>query len=423
MQQYHVSICCETCNGLGCNGRLLGCWQYKVLPVLRAVQAHGDVLQGWMLAQLQLAASQSSAMTTAGTAAAQAGVSAAGAHAASDGGSGFGGGAAADTLRRLDTFLAANWQLYEEFVADLVHKVCGTAAAVCSNALCLLDFCDALVCPKAATQCRVLPADRTHTTLLCFFFCSLSRSDRDSQFKLLNLVLCLYCPAASHCSRLEPRWPQQRFLHPMLEGSDATVPNNSSSVLLFFFRLALQVLPQEADAAAAASCQQAVGKLILQLLLHLTAAWPPPQLAELTKQLLAAPAAASQLPSTDSVTAPAPILLRVRGKAAAGSPNTFVDPSNNGTAQHSSTRGSMGSSSGSAASDAAGVVVALLRLLQSCRLCSWQALAGADNEEAAGAALAALYACSLEAGQSGSSGLADMPATAVEAQKVGCHCQ
>lgn len=72
------------------------------------LQAHGEVLQGWAAAQLRLAASQSSSSTTAAAPCDSQDVFA---------------GSADDTLRRLDTFLAANWQLYEEFVADMLHKV------------------------------------------------------------------------------------------------------------------------------------------------------------------------------------------------------------------------------------------------------------------------------------------------------------
>jgi hypothetical protein len=73
------------------------------------LQAHGEVLQGWAAAQLRLAASQASRSSTTA--------------AVSGGDDAVADGSGDDTWRPLDTFLAANWQMYEEFAADILHKV------------------------------------------------------------------------------------------------------------------------------------------------------------------------------------------------------------------------------------------------------------------------------------------------------------
>jgi hypothetical protein len=67
------------------------------------------VLQGWSLAQLRLAATQASSSTNAALGPSSSGE--------------LVSGSAVDTLRRLDTFLAANWQMYEGFAAEVLHKV------------------------------------------------------------------------------------------------------------------------------------------------------------------------------------------------------------------------------------------------------------------------------------------------------------
>jgi hypothetical protein len=64
---------------------------------LCAAQVHGQVLAGWSLHQLTQAAQQA--------------------------GVGSAGESSADTLRRLDTFLAANWQAYLEFAESMVQQV------------------------------------------------------------------------------------------------------------------------------------------------------------------------------------------------------------------------------------------------------------------------------------------------------------
>jgi hypothetical protein len=80
------------------------CWQLSMIAqsggylCLRAAQVHGRVLAGWSLHQL-LQAAQQPCVDSAGEP------------------------SAADTLRRLDTFLAANWQAYLEFAEGMVQQV------------------------------------------------------------------------------------------------------------------------------------------------------------------------------------------------------------------------------------------------------------------------------------------------------------
>lgn len=70
---------------------------YDAIMAPHAVlQVHGQVLEGWMLNQLAQAAQQRAQ------------------GAAAD---------AAQTLRRLDTFLAAIWQAYVEFTEDMAKQV------------------------------------------------------------------------------------------------------------------------------------------------------------------------------------------------------------------------------------------------------------------------------------------------------------
>jgi hypothetical protein len=80
------------------------------------MQVHGQVLAGWSLNQLGQAAQQAAAHGSAGEAS-----------------------AAAATLQRLDTFLAANWQAYVEFAEAMVQQVrCALGAVdVHSCGLCL----------------------------------------------------------------------------------------------------------------------------------------------------------------------------------------------------------------------------------------------------------------------------------------------
>jgi hypothetical protein len=70
-------------------------------------QVHGHVLAGWTLNQMALAAQQ---------AAQESSNSSAGVNQA-----------AAGTLSRLDTFLAANWQAYVEFADCIMQQVCRVA--------------------------------------------------------------------------------------------------------------------------------------------------------------------------------------------------------------------------------------------------------------------------------------------------------
>lgn len=81
---------------------------FCVTPLLH-VQAHGAVLQGWAAAELRLAAGRAGRIRTVNGAAETQG--------------GLANDSAAATLRRVDTFLAANWQMYEEFAAEVLHKV------------------------------------------------------------------------------------------------------------------------------------------------------------------------------------------------------------------------------------------------------------------------------------------------------------
>uniref|UniRef100_A0A383WF28 Uncharacterized protein n=1 Tax=Tetradesmus obliquus TaxID=3088 RepID=A0A383WF28_TETOB len=259
-----------------------------LVPVAALAKAHGEVLQGWAAAQLRLAASQSSSSTTAAAPCDSQDVFA---------------GSADDTLRRLDTFLAANWQLYEEFVADMLHKV----------------------------------------------------------------------------------------------------------------------LPHESDAAAAASCKQAVGNLLLCLLLQLTASWPPPPLTDLAVEVLSASGASSLLPSPASVLAPVPLTFAGRQAAAAGGASAAA-----AAAPSSSTAGqpepsSTSYSSSDTASDAAGVVCELLGLLHEAGLGSWQSLARKSGNEAGGAALAALYASCLDAARPAGRCSLAMPESPVETLQVACE--
>jgi hypothetical protein len=88
------------------------------------LQAHGEVLQAWATAQLRLAASQKGSSSTAADAAGA--------------GAGVADGDADDTLRRLDVFLAANWQMYEEFAAEVLHRVrwLDSNSVLCGGGLC-----------------------------------------------------------------------------------------------------------------------------------------------------------------------------------------------------------------------------------------------------------------------------------------------
>jgi hypothetical protein len=208
------------------------------------------------------------------------------------------------------------------------------------------------------------------------------------------------------------------------------VPTSSSaylwSSLPWFFSAPpelLQVLPHESDAAAAASCKQAVGNLLLCLLLHLTSSWPPLPLADFAAEVLSASPTASLLPSPASVLAPVPL---VRPGQQAATPAGAAPSGAAATAASSSAavgpgQDSRGQSNSSTASDAAGVVCSLLGLLQETGLGSWQSLAGESGDEAAGAALAALYARCLDVNGPEGHALLAMPESAVETLQVSAH--
>jgi hypothetical protein len=182
----------------------------------------------------------------------------------------------------------------------------------------------------------------------------------------------------------------------------------------------LQVLPHEPDAAAAASCKQAIANLLLHLLLHLTASWPPPPLAELAFEAVVAPGAASLLPSAASVTPPVPLTL-------AGKQATVASPAAVpvGDAVASSSTGGQEAQNTTdrrerpEASDAADVLCSLLQLLHEAGCDTWQSLARKPGEEAAGAALAALYASCLDATEPAGVELLQAPVSGVETLQVG----
>jgi hypothetical protein len=79
------------------------------------------MLQGWVVAQLQLAASQASNSSS--------NTDAMGPSGREEGMT----GSTVDILRRMDTFLAANWQMYEEFAAEVLHKVRAVNSCVAAN--------------------------------------------------------------------------------------------------------------------------------------------------------------------------------------------------------------------------------------------------------------------------------------------------
>jgi hypothetical protein len=186
----------------------------------------------------------------------------------------------------------------------------------------------------------------------------------------------------------------------------------------------LQVLPHESDAAAAASCKQAIANLLLRLLLHLTASWPPAPLVELAYQAVTAPGAAGLLPSAASVTPPVPLTLAGKHAAtavatAAAAPNTAARSAAGSSTGGQSRQHTTDSNEVSGTSDAAEVVCSLLQLLHEAGCDTWQSLAGTVGDEAAGAALAALYASCLDATAPAGGELLQAPASAVETLQVG----
>lgn len=147
-----------------------------------------------------------------------------------------------------------------------------------------------------------------------------------------------------------------------------------------------QVAQNEADPEARQMAQQGLSTLILQLMQHLTALWPPPDLRMLALQILKDSGSAQLMPSTESVAVPAPMLGSSR--------------------QHSKTRESD--------SHAQEAVVDLLHVLTACGINSWQELFLQDSSTAAGAGLAALYSSMIE----GKDALLTMPGTAMQTVQV-----
>jgi len=142
------------------------------------------------------------------------------------------------------------------------------------------------------------------------------------------------------------------------------------------------------DAATQQSAKQAAGELILHLVLWLTTPWQPAPLHNLALQLSSAPAAAAQLPTTDTVTAPVALLAECRH----GVPGGVGD-------------------------DAAVMLCSFLELLQKCGVTCWTALADFEGEAAAGAAIVALYDLLLNRQQVDQ---LQAPATATETLQVCC---
>lgn len=132
--------------------------------------------------------------------------------------------------------------------------------------------------------------------------------------------------------------------------------------------------------------QQGLRTLVLQLMQHLTALWPPPGLRMLALHILKDPGSAQLMPSTESVAMPAPMLGSSR--------------------QHSKTRESD--------SHAQEAVMDLLHVLKACGAGSWQELSLQENSTAAGTGLAALYSSMTE----GEDGLLTMPGTAMQTVQV-----
>jgi hypothetical protein len=120
---------------------------------LLLLQAHGEVLQGWAVAQLRLAASQASSSSSSNTAA--------------TGPSGSEEGmtdSTVDTLRRMDTFLAANWQMYEEFAAEVLHKVRAVNSCVAANGFVISHLHASPWAPEPGGTCQFQHAKHRGTT-------------------------------------------------------------------------------------------------------------------------------------------------------------------------------------------------------------------------------------------------------------------
>jgi hypothetical protein len=197
-------------------------------------QVHGQVLAGWTLNQMAMAAQQAAQECSSSSA----GV----------------GQAAAGTLSRLDTFLAANWQAYVEFADGIMLQV------------------RRAVMYASAGQCGVFGWTAVHGETVhpvhahlhaCMYACM--------QY---HLTCCLF----------------------------TRVTQASLCVLI------VQVVQGEADAESQHTARQGVANLTMQLLQHLTALWVPPSLHGPALQLLQDPGSAQLMPSTESVAPPKAML-------------------------------------------------------------------------------------------------------------------
>lgn len=153
----------------------------------------------------------------------------------------------------------------------------------------------------------------------------------------------------------------------------------------------LQVLQEEAEPEACETARQSIRTLVLQLLQHLTAVWPPPALRPLALQVLKDPGSAQLMPSTESVAPPAAILPsagRQQQVPAGSDTNAEV------------------------------AVADLVHVLQACGTTSWQQLPMAAGSCSAGAGLAALASCCGTEPPSGNNTLLAMPDTSAQSIQV-----
>lgn len=154
----------------------------------------------------------------------------------------------------------------------------------------------------------------------------------------------------------------------------------------------LQVLHEEAEPAEACeTARQSIRTLVLQLLQHLTAVWPPPALQPLALQVLRDPGSAQLMPSTESVAPPAAML------------------SSPGRQQQAPADSDM---------NAEVAVADLVHVLQACGTTSWQQLSMAEGSCSAGAGLAALASCCGAEPPSGNHTLLAMPETPAQSIQV-----
>lgn len=192
------------------------------------MQAHGRLLASWSLSQLALAAQQTAA-----------------------GGS---ESAAASTLTRLDTFLAANWQAYIEFAQLMSQQVGSAPSHSCTRYAGFVSQC-----------------------------------------------------VKYNSSQPPPDWhgPLQPTYVPVCR---RVLCGESLGACLAGHATTLQVLSQESGAESLAAGQAGLSSLTVELLQHLTSIWLPTPLRMLSLQLLHEPSTAQRLPSADSVAPPSPVL-------------------------------------------------------------------------------------------------------------------